>query len=405
MNKPVRVGLMGVGGHAQRHLTTMRTLAAAGHCRLVAAADPFAGRLPEVVSTLRAEGVELYDEASILCERDDVDAILIATPIPLHVPQTLLALEAGKHVYLEKPPCVTLAEHQKLMAARRPGQNCVVGFQMQTSPATHFLKKQLLDRSDGTPRVVWASVRWRREDSYYARSSWAGKWRCNDQPTFDGPATNALAHVVHGALHLAGPTQHAWGKIKRVRGRLKKARPMESYDAAYLEAETDEGVLVRLALVHCSAEHDEVVVRCRPAMPAAAPSSTPSTLEWSGRVTIPRGDGEKETLVFTCEPHVTAILDFLAAINDSQHRPATDLADTLPYLQTVNGALQSSGGAQEFAAELVSRSEDDTPACYTVAGLDEQMLRFAADPETIPELLAPGDWIEADALRHELVVP
>jgi predicted dehydrogenase len=232
---PLSVGLVGIGGYGSSHLSTLASLQAAGVCELRAIADPFAGRQPATVAALQAQGVEIYDDAEKLCARDDIEAVFIATPIALHAPQALLAFAAGKHIYLEKPPCVTLAQHAQLVAAQERAQTvCAVGFQMQSSGAVQFVKRELVRGTLGKVDTIWAGVRWRRDDAYYQRASWAGKWRINGSPVFDGPATNALSHVVQATLFLAGETQSESAQIRRVRGTLKKARPIESYDSIYL---------------------------------------------------------------------------------------------------------------------------------------------------------------------------
>src|SRR5687767_9738326 len=101
MNSPVRLGLVGIGGYAQQHLSVIRTLQGNDQCRLAAVADPFADRLPETVLALQSEGVEIYADLPRLLERDDIDAVFIATPIHLHSAQAIAVLTAGKHVYLE----------------------------------------------------------------------------------------------------------------------------------------------------------------------------------------------------------------------------------------------------------------------------------------------------------------
>ena len=392
MNTSVRLGQIGIGGFGQSHLSTLRTLQRSGACELVAVADPFASRHPETVAGLRSSNVTLYEEFGELLARDDLDAVIIATPIPLHFPQALAALQAGKHVYLEKPPCVTLEQLATLKAAqKRSGKICVVGFQQQSTPGVQFLKSQLVHGAIGKLQAVWACVRWQRSDSYYNRSPWAGKWTHDGAPVFDGPATNALSHVVHSALFLSGAELTAWGEIVRVRGTLKKARPVESYDSVFLEAETSTGVLVRLAFTHASSQQDEVVIRCQG-------EDGEACSDWKGGVFIqPRGK-EGERFNFRCEAHFIAMLDYFRAINNPMHRPATVLEDCLSYLQTVNAGQESSQGAKFFEADNIERRGEGTPgAHYTVKGLDEEMSRFALDWEAIPALLHEPEntWIPA----------
>jgi predicted dehydrogenase len=400
MNSPLSLGLIGIGGYGQRHLSTLSALQAGGLCRLMAIADPFAPRHESVVAALRAGHTAIHEDIADLLLDERIEACFIATPIPLHVPHTLAALGAGKHVYLEKPPCVTLEEWAQLSAAQEAsGKRLAVGFQMQTAPAIHFLKARIVAGDIGRLQTVSAGVRWRRDDKYYNRSGWAGCWTAHGRPVFDGPATNALAHVVHAALFLSGATESSWGDVQRVRGRLKKARPIESYDAAFLEAQTANDVLVRLAFAHATPEQDEVVLTC-------IGENGRAEIHWSGAVSItPSGEAARH-YHFSCESHVAATLDFFHALHDPSNRPHTRLEDCLAYLQTVNGALQSSGGATAFEPSQIHQRETDTGrgAYYTVTGLDDELAAFAADPAAIPSLLAPGEWIEAGDLKPQLAI-
>lgn len=184
-DSPLRIGLIGVGGYGQRHVMTLRTLGISGLCKLVAVADPFASGYPDTVSALLAEGVDIHDDYKELLTRDDIDAVVIATPIALHYPQAMDALKAGKHVYVEKPPCVTLEEYAALEEARKAsGKVMAVGFQLQTTPAMRFLKSQLVKGVIGDLQMVWSSICWRRGDRYYSRSPWAGKWEHDGAPVF-----------------------------------------------------------------------------------------------------------------------------------------------------------------------------------------------------------------------------
>ncbi|NLP82377.1 Gfo/Idh/MocA family oxidoreductase [Microbacterium sp. CFH 90308] len=100
----LRWGILGPGGIARAFAGDLRTagldLAAVGSRRLESAAD-FAGRF----DIARAHGS--YED---LVADPDVDIVYIATPHPMHAANALLALEAGKHVLIEKPFTINAAE-------------------------------------------------------------------------------------------------------------------------------------------------------------------------------------------------------------------------------------------------------------------------------------------------------
>ncbi len=58
-----------------------------------------------------------HDDWRSAVQADDVDAVVVGTPNALHHPQALAALEAGKHVLIDKPMAVTVAEGEELVAA------------------------------------------------------------------------------------------------------------------------------------------------------------------------------------------------------------------------------------------------------------------------------------------------
>jgi len=82
-------------------------------------------------------GAERYKDFRRLLERKDVDAVLIATPDHWHIPAAVLACQAGKDVYVEKPVSHNVREGRKIIeAARRGGRVVQAGTQHRSSP--HF---------------------------------------------------------------------------------------------------------------------------------------------------------------------------------------------------------------------------------------------------------------------------
>jgi predicted dehydrogenase len=76
-------------------------------------------------------GVANVEEVGELCGRDDVNAVYIATPPFLHFPQAMAALEAGKHVIVEKPLALTVAQADELAAVARQRDRLLVANLMQ----------------------------------------------------------------------------------------------------------------------------------------------------------------------------------------------------------------------------------------------------------------------------------
>lgn len=89
-------------------------------------------------------------------EDKEIDAVVIATPDHWHGAMALLALDAGKHIYLEKPVSFTIAEGAAMVKASRvrPAQAFVVGSQQRSGP--HFVDAREFIKSGGLGKVGFA---------------------------------------------------------------------------------------------------------------------------------------------------------------------------------------------------------------------------------------------------------
>jgi len=121
--EPVGVGVVGAGRPniaTQNHLPA---IAASSLLRLVAVCD----RLPGVEEYARQYRVRAYRQYEELLADPAVEMVQVATPDWLHAEQAIQALEAGKHVLVQKPMCCSLEEVAAMRAARdRSGRHLQV---------------------------------------------------------------------------------------------------------------------------------------------------------------------------------------------------------------------------------------------------------------------------------------
>ena len=93
-----------------------------------------------------------------LLAADDVDAVVIATPVPTHYPLAHAALEAGKHVFVEKPPAMRAAEMEELIGlAEARGLVLMPGHLLLYHPAVQKLKELIDDGELGEVLVVYGN--------------------------------------------------------------------------------------------------------------------------------------------------------------------------------------------------------------------------------------------------------
>jgi len=152
-------GIVGTGAIAGDFV---RALRGSRRCRVLSAcgsspekAAQFAGRfrLPRSARTLEE-----------LCADPEVQAVYIATPHPLHEPQALVAIAAGKHVLCEKPLAMDAASAERMIdAARLRGTFLMEGYMYRCHPLVRGLVEHLAQGTIGDVRHVRADFGFRVE--------------------------------------------------------------------------------------------------------------------------------------------------------------------------------------------------------------------------------------------------
>ncbi len=181
----VRVGFLGAGRIAD--LQCLGYLEHP-HAEITAVCD-----LDEARARARARAwgaKQVYTDPERLLKDPDVDAIEILTPHHLHADQTIEALEAGKHVSLQKPPTPTLGELDRVaeMAERSPGLLRVFENFMYYPP--HAKAKELVDEGAiGTPISVRIKTAAGRFDAGWRVDPSSLAWRTSPEACGGGPVT------------------------------------------------------------------------------------------------------------------------------------------------------------------------------------------------------------------------
>jgi predicted dehydrogenase len=129
----LNVGIIGPGGMGSSHLSTLR---GQKDVRIAHVCDVDRNRLANAAKAAAVEGREpsaVTDMRRVLDDRE-VHAVFIATPDHWHAPAALLAMEAGKHVYVEKPCAHNIREGRLMIeSARRNRRVCQVGTQSRST--------------------------------------------------------------------------------------------------------------------------------------------------------------------------------------------------------------------------------------------------------------------------------
>jgi len=140
MSHPLRIGIIGVAGIAGAHVNNLKKVEGA---QVAAIADIN----PEVLGQ-RGQEWEIdpdarYTDYTEMLADPAIDAVTICTPNFFHCEPTVKALEAGKHVLVEKPMAMTVAEAERMVdAAKASSAELVTGFQWRFDRKARFLKAQ-----------------------------------------------------------------------------------------------------------------------------------------------------------------------------------------------------------------------------------------------------------------------
>jgi len=175
-DKTLKIGFIGPGGMGTNHL---KLLVQRKDVRIDYICDPDAVRLANAVKLVQtANGIEPKAVKDMRQIFDDkfIDAVWIATPDHWHGPATILACDAGKHVYVEKPCSHNIREGRLMVdAARRNKRIVQVGTQ---SRSTAHIQQAMKKIQDGAIGEVLVSKAW---NSQLRRD--IGKQKSSNPPT------------------------------------------------------------------------------------------------------------------------------------------------------------------------------------------------------------------------------
>ena len=196
----LRFGILGCGVIGPHHAKAIAGLESA---ELVAVADI----VPELAEELAEEhGCAHYASLEEMLSGVDLDAVCVCTPSGMHAEGAIAALEAGKHVVIEKPVDVTLEAADRLIEVQRAtGGRVAVVSQHRFDSATQAVHEALARGEFGRLTSGSADVRWWRSQSYYDSGGWRGTWE------LDGGGV-----LINQAIHSIDLLQWLMGQVVEV---------------------------------------------------------------------------------------------------------------------------------------------------------------------------------------------
>ncbi len=203
--KPIGVALIGSGGIALAN--HVPGLALCPNAKLVALCDSNPQTLEKAAQTTGIK-TTTTDYRQIL-QRDDVHAVIVATPNFVHAPIVMDAVKAGKHVLCEKPIAMNLAEAVAMYkAAEAAGVRHMTAFTYRFVPAMHYMSHLVQSGALGKPYHFRAQ---RFQD-------WGDRnlgWRQLKKFAATGELGDMLSHRIDYAHFLIGPISRCAARLKQ----------------------------------------------------------------------------------------------------------------------------------------------------------------------------------------------
>ncbi len=145
-------------------------------------------------------GAKVWTELAQALQDPQVDAVYVATPVSLHAPQTIAALEAGKHVVSEKPMALDYAQACEMTsAARTAGRMLGVAFYRRHYPKLRRAAELLAAGAVGQPVLAYASA----HDWFNNEDGWR-PWFLDQAMAGGGPLYDTACHRIDALNMLFG---------------------------------------------------------------------------------------------------------------------------------------------------------------------------------------------------------
>lgn len=201
----MKVALVGCGAIAPQHVEALKRLV--HQCQVITLCDNNLEQAEKLKSSLD-NGCQVTTSFDEVILDPNIDVIHILTPHFLHAPMAIRALEAHKHVVLEKPVAMNHEEFEALKEAESKSRGTLnIILQNRYNPNSLYLKDVALKMPYGELVGVKGQVSWQRQGDYYLDSPWRGKW-----------ATEGGGLLINQCIHTLDLMQWIGGPVKEIQG-------------------------------------------------------------------------------------------------------------------------------------------------------------------------------------------
>jgi predicted dehydrogenase len=188
----LRCAVIGTGSIGVQHLTSLTTCPRAA---AVALSETHPQRARETSERFKIP--RIYSDYRELLEQPDIDAVIVSVPNNMHATMAIEALQARKHVLLEKPMALNYKEALKIVeVARKMRRLLMVGYHFRFNRHTQTVRA-LVDRGEAG-EIYHAKAFWLRRSGIPRIGSWFTKSKMSG----GGCTADIACHMLDTALHL-----------------------------------------------------------------------------------------------------------------------------------------------------------------------------------------------------------
>jgi len=292
----VRWGLIGCGDISRKRVAP--ALRVVENSQLVAVSRANTDLLDSCASEFGAR--RKHSDWRQLVRDEEIDAVYVATPVYLHVEQTIAAAESGKHILCEKPMALNVAECDKMIEACTANKvKLGVAYYRHFYPIVRRIKEVVQSGELGIPIVAQINAfEWFDPEPSNPRF-----WLLKPEQSGGGPMFDFGCHRLEVLLDIMGPVKDISGKI----GNVLFDREVEDVASATLQFES--GAFANLTVTHAAREpQDTFDLFC-------SQGSVHVPVLNEGKLRIVTQSGERtESLPTAKNIHQPLIEDFVSAV-------------------------------------------------------------------------------------------
>jgi hypothetical protein len=205
-SRPVKVGLVGFGWWGK---TIFKEVQKSQNFQLIGIAETSDLTRSAMHSDSDLEGVTIHDNFQDLLRQAELEVVILCSPHEFHAQQILLAAKANKHVFCEKPLCLSLSD-ARLAIDACSSRNLIlgIGHERRFEPEVMALKKMIKSGELGTILQIEANF---SQNKFFALPK--DNWRLSNLHAPVGPLTATGIHLVDLSISILGPCETVWARL------------------------------------------------------------------------------------------------------------------------------------------------------------------------------------------------